>query len=298
MEKSKCETKTDLKSLKTDFVKYQIYNLELEKKEEENKLLNRISNYSAKQLEQLGVCIRKLKIEEITYSSYGKYLTEFKKKSENDFSNKISKYKFDNGDVVGLFSYGNKINDIPLYKGIVSQFNSKKILIAFDEEIDLTSLPNNLCLIQLVNQVTYDRIKNGLEKLKEMNFNEKCYPLLNTLFEINEEPTYDNSEEKLNIINNLNYFNNQLNESQKNTIKFALKVNEIVLIHSPPGTGKTITIVEIILQLVKLGNKILVVAPSNIAVDNIGEKLIKYKNIFNKDKKDKNFKLDFYLVRI
>ena len=298
MEKSKRGPKPDLKSLITDFVKDQIYNLELEKKEEENELLNRISNYSAKQLEQLGVCIRKLKIEEITYSSYGKYLTEFKKKSENDFSNKISKYKFDNGDVVGLFSYGNKINDIPLYKGIVSQFNSKKILIAFDEEIDLSSLPNNLCLIQLVNQVTYDRIKNGLEKLKEMNFNEKCYPLLNTLFEINEEPTYDNSEEKLNIINNLNYFNNQLNESQKNAIKFALKVNEIGLIHGPPGTGKTTTIVEIILQLVKLGNKILVVAPSNIAVDNIGEKLIKYKNIFNKDKKDKNFKLDFDLVRI
>ena len=166
MEKSKRGPKPDLKSLITDFVKDQIYNLELEKKEEENELLNRISNYSAKQLEQLGVCIRKLKIEEITYSSYGKYLTEFKKKSENDFSNKISKYKFDDGDVVGLFSYGNKINDIPLYKGIVSQFNSKKILIAFDEEIDLTSLPNNLCLIQLVNQVTYDRIKNGLERIK------------------------------------------------------------------------------------------------------------------------------------
>ena len=131
-----------------------------------------------------------------------------------------------------------------------------------------------------------------------MNFNEKCYPLLNTLFEINEEPTYDNSKQKLNIINNLNYFNNQLNESQKNAIKFALKVNEIGLIHGPPGTGKTTTIVEIILQLVKLDNKILVVAPSNIAVDNIGEKLIKYKNIFNKDKKDKNFKLDFDLVRI
>ena len=68
-----------------------------------------------------------------------------------------------------------------------------------------------------------------------MNFNEKCYPLLNLLFEINEEPTYDNSEEKLNIINNLNYFNNQLNESQKNAIKFALKVNKIGLIHGPPG---------------------------------------------------------------
>ena len=289
--------KADLKSMIADFVKDQLYNLDLEKKEEENEILNRISNYSAKQLESLGVCIRKLKIENITLSSYGKYLIEFIKTTEN-FQNKISKYKFDNGDVVGLFSYSDKINNEPLYKGIVSQFNSKKIVIAFDDEIDYNNLPNNLCLIQLVNQVTYDRIKKGLEKLKEMNFSDKSYPLINTLFEINDEPTFDNSEEKLNIINNLTFYNENLNNSQKDAIKFALKVNEIGLIHGPPGTGKTTTIVEVILQLLKLGNKILVVAPSNIAVDNIGEKLIKYKNTFNKEKNKNKYNLDFDLVRI
>ena len=157
-EQKKRGPKPDLKTMISDFVKEQLYNLDLEKKEEENEILSRISNYSAKQLESLGVCIRKLKIENITLSSYGKYLIEFIKTTEN-FQNKISKYKFDNGDVVGLFSYGDKINKEPLYKGIVSQFNSKKIIIAFDDEIDSNNLPNNLCLIQLVNQVTYDRIK-------------------------------------------------------------------------------------------------------------------------------------------
>ena len=39
------------------------------------------------------------------------------------------------------------------------------------------------------------------------------------------------------------------------------------------GTGKTTTIVEVIRQSVKAGEKVLVCAPSNVAVDNLLEKL-------------------------
>ena len=287
--------KDDLKSIITTFVKEQYENLELERKEEENASISRISNYSAKQLESLGLCIRKLDLVEITYSSYGKYLCEFQKRTNSDFENKISKYKFDSGDVVGIFQFSEKIHEKPLYKGIVSQFNSKKIVIAFDEEIEEESLPKNICMVQLVNQVTYDRIKNGLEKLQKMEINDKCLPLVNVLFEV-FEPTFNESNEKINYIKNLNFFNNNLNESQKEAVKFALQVNEVGLIHGPPGTGKTTTIVEVILQLVKLGNKVLVVAPSNIAVDNIGEKLIKYKKEYSS--KGSKIDLQFDLCRI
>jgi superfamily I DNA and/or RNA helicase len=44
-------------------------------------------------------------------------------------------------------------------------------------------------------------------------------------------------------------------------------------VHGPPGTGKTTTLVEAILQLIKAGEKILVSAPSNTAVDNIAKGL-------------------------
>ena len=287
--------KDDLKSIISSFVKEQLENLEMERKEEEETSISRISNYSAKQLESLGVCIRKLDLVETVYSSYGKYLCQFQKRTNSDFENKISKYKFDSGDVVGLFQYGDKIHEKPLYRGIVSQFNSKKIVVAFDEEIEEETLPKNICLVQLVNQITYDRIKNGLEKLKQMEFNEKSLNLVNVLFEV-FEPTFNESIERKNYIKNLTFFNHELNESQKDAVRFALEVNEIGLIHGPPGTGKTTTIVEVILQLVKLGNKILVVAPSNIAVDNIGEKLIYYKSILSG--KDSKYNLDFDLCRI
>jgi ATP-dependent RNA/DNA helicase IGHMBP2 len=53
-----------------------------------------------------------------------------------------------------------------------------------------------------------------------------------------------------------------------------LKSTDVSLIHGPPGTGKTTTVVEFILQSVALQKaKVLACAPSNIAVDNIIERL-------------------------
>ena len=50
---------------------------------------------------------------------------------------------------------------------------------------------------------------------------------------------------------NLTFFNPLLDESQKQAVRFALCQREVAIIHGPPGTGKTTTVVEIILQAVK-----------------------------------------------
>ncbi|KAK1830047.1 P-loop containing nucleoside triphosphate hydrolase protein [Podospora conica] len=68
-----------------------------------------------------------------------------------------------------------------------------------------------------------------------------------------------------------------LNDSQKDAIRFALAAKEIALIHGPPGTGKTHTLIELILQLLKRNQRVLVCGPSNISVDNIVERLAPHK---------------------
>lgn len=70
--------------------------------------------------------------------------------------------------------------------------------------------------------------------------------------------------------------NPSLNEPQRAAIAFALACNEVALLHGPPGTGKTTTVVELILQAVKRGARVLACAPSNIAVDNIVERLAQF----------------------
>lgn len=65
-----------------------------------------------------------------------------------------------------------------------------------------------------------------------------------------------------------------LNESQRAAVRFALSSSDVALIHGPPGTGKTTTLVELIRREVRRGHRVLVCAPSNTAVDNLLEKLL------------------------
>lgn len=66
----------------------------------------------------------------------------------------------------------------------------------------------------------------------------------------------------------------KLNASQQAAVTKILEANELAIVHGPPGTGKTTTLVQAIKAMIKKDNKqILVVAPSNTAVDLLSEKL-------------------------
>jgi ATP-dependent RNA/DNA helicase IGHMBP2 len=66
----------------------------------------------------------------------------------------------------------------------------------------------------------------------------------------------------------------QLNDTQREAVRFALSARDVALIHGPPGTGKTTAVVELIRRAVRRGDKVLACAPSNLAVDNIFERLL------------------------
>lgn len=65
-----------------------------------------------------------------------------------------------------------------------------------------------------------------------------------------------------------------LNAPQQAAIEFALAAPHFAIVHGPPGTGKTTTVVEFVRQAVAKGETVLACAPSNHAVDNLLEKLL------------------------
>jgi len=64
-----------------------------------------------------------------------------------------------------------------------------------------------------------------------------------------------------------------LDDRQRAAVDAALRSGDIALIHGPPGTGKTRTLVEVVRQRVARGERVLCTAPSNTAVDNLGVRI-------------------------
>ena len=92
-------------------------------------------------------------------------------------------------------------------------------------------------------------------------------------------------------VSDLEFLDPTLNDSQKHAIRyfkssqpdcrltmsserFCLASPEVACIHGPPGTGKTHTLIELIRQLCARGQRLLVCGASNLAVDNILERLL------------------------
>jgi len=69
-------------------------------------------------------------------------------------------------------------------------------------------------------------------------------------------------------------FATSLNSSQQEAVQFALASQDLAIIHGPPGTGKTTTVVELICQAIQQGHKVLACAPSNTASDNLLARLV------------------------
>jgi ATP-dependent RNA/DNA helicase IGHMBP2 len=107
-------------------------------------------------------------------------------------------------------------------------------------------------------------VLNGLENNK-------------VLYHLFEQIHADTLMDNIDIVNKFEFtFINQfLNDSQQKAVTAILQKKEITIVHGPPGTGKTTILVEGIEQLVKTGEKVLVSAPANKAVDHITKELIK-----------------------
>ena len=68
-------------------------------------------------------------------------------------------------------------------------------------------------------------------------------------------------------------------DEQRSMVIRALSTENFAILEGPPGSGKTTVISEIILQMLSEGKRILLVGSTHVAVDNVLEKLLKYKNI-------------------
>ncbi|THZ02057.1 DNA helicase [Aureobasidium pullulans] len=156
-------------------------------------------------------------------------------------------------------------------QGVVVKVLREIIVVALDkDEVDIPG--GKLWLVKLANDVTYKRMNQTMNKLQKMPESEHS-TLMRVLFGQSSAVTVQPRD----MAKDLEWMDPSLNNSQKEAIKFALASSEVALIHGPPGTGKTHTLIELIRQCLKQGLRLLVCGPSNISVDNIVERLAPHK---------------------
>lgn len=142
--------------------------------------------------------------------------------------------------------------------------NRLKITLRTDE-LPNWSRDGKLGIDLLFDDNSYDEMQNALKLASTLSENPKEAHLINIL--TGEKPaTFETSGP--------HYASIVLNASQEAAVNKILSANELAIVHGPPGTGKTTTLVQAVKALIQQDHKqVLVVAPSNTAVDLLSEKL-------------------------
>ncbi|XP_045433467.1 DNA-binding protein SMUBP-2 isoform X2 [Pipistrellus kuhlii] len=244
------------------FVAKQLDLLELERDAEVEERRSWQENVSLKELQRLGVCLLKLQVSSQRTGLYGQLLVTFEPRRSAS-AGVLPSNSFSSGDIVGLNDEGGQ-----LATGVLTRITQKSVTVAFDQSCDFQlslDQQNSYRLLKLANDVTYKRLKKALLALKKYHAG-PAFSLVEVLFgAAAPSPAGDTRPPT--------FYNAALDASQQEAVSFALAQKELAIIHGPPGTGKTTTVVEFILQAVKQGCKVLCCAPSNIAVDNLVERL-------------------------
>lgn len=151
-------------------------------------------------------------------------------------------------------------------EGTITHQSGNRLKITLrTEELPDWSRDGKLGIDLLFDDNSYDEMQNALKTASAVDEKTDEGRLVKILTG-EKEPTFKTEV--------FPYVFPKLNSSQQSAVNKILAANELAVVHGPPGTGKTTTLVEAIKALIRLDKKqILVVAPSNTAVDLLSEKL-------------------------
>lgn len=172
--------------------------------------------------------------------------------------------RFEPGTPVRLFAEERQTKKVE--RGVVVHKSAEAIEVAFDTFFEVADSELMFRLQLAHDAASIDRQRQALRTAARAKAN-RLSELVAVLVE-GRTPGFDLREQEL------NFFDRGLNLSQQEAVRRAMAANEVMLIHGPPGTGKTSTLIEVIRQAVKKGEKVLASAPSNLAADNLLERLV------------------------
>lgn len=234
-----------------DYFKDLLKHLSVERLADEASFNNLTNGTGAAQRRAMGLCWYPIAIRN-TEPTRGDYLSvEVERTTHKDIAHQI---RF--GSSVALFSNHDSTNRV---KGTVTYVGTDRMRVTvLTEELPDWTRDGKLGINLLFDSHSYNEMEVALKSADKVD-----NKLISILI----------GAQKVEL-NTTEYINTALNASQQLAVAGMLGSEHLSIIHGPPGTGKTTTLVAGIKALIQQNEpQILVVAPSNTAVDLLSEKL-------------------------
>lgn len=186
----------------------------------------------------------------------------------------IEVFRENNEDIEHNFEYGKPVvffsvdteGKISYFKlsASVSYVDGNRMVISVPDDGQLINVQtaNHIGVQLFFDETSYKMMFNALDKV--INAKGRL-GYLRDLF-------YNNVKVETFSFSNLHF--PYLNATQEEAVNKVLRAKDVAIVHGPPGTGKTTTLVEAIYETLKRESQVLVCAQSNMAVDWISEKLV------------------------
>ncbi len=162
------------------------------------------------------------------------------------------------GSIVRVLPRREPADDAPT--GVVARRQRMRLGVVFDEPPPDWATEGRVVLELLPSSATYDRLTGALRRMGESR---RWQPVLR-----GDPPRFDQRARAAPGVEH------GLNPEQTQALELAERAADLMLVHGPPGTGKTTVLVELIRRAAARGEKVLASAPSNLAVDNLVERLV------------------------
>ena len=162
------------------------------------------------------------------------------------------------GSIVRVIPKRDAGDDAPT--GIVARRQRARIGIAFDESPPDWATEGRVAIELLPSSATYDRLSGAVRRMRDAR---RWHPVLR-----GEPPRFEARPREAPGVQH------RLNTEQEAALEQTERADDLMLVHGPPGTGKTTVLVEVIRRAAARGEKVLAAAPSNLAVDNLVERLV------------------------
>jgi ATP-dependent RNA/DNA helicase IGHMBP2 len=236
--------------------------LHLLKQEREEDLLiykRKMTSTSLAERRKQGVCWYPVELERTKFDMGERLLVKVSRPPEHRDA-----HMFQSGKLVSLFSNaGSNHENREVVHGVVNQVSDHDMMMSLNNDEIPEWINDGYLGVQLLfDENAYREMENAVKtliKTKDDRINVLKGVLLGGI-----DAAFEN---------NFPVELPALNKSQNDALSLIRNAKDLAIVHGPPGTGKTTTLVQAVLYLLKEENQILVCAPSNAAVDLLVEKL-------------------------